>query len=159
MARASWGAADPEKAKGTTVFLARDAAGHIAAGTSTSGWAWKYPGRLGDSPVVGAGLYADDRYGAAACTGHGELTIRSGTARAVVLYEKMGMTLDEALLEACRDLDALTTRFAGSVTLFGMDREGRVATRRWGTGHGDHAWVWSDAMDAPGRLEPARHES
>ena len=45
--------------------------GDIAVGTSTSGWGWKYPGRLGDSPVIGAGAYADTRYGACACTGVG----------------------------------------------------------------------------------------
>jgi beta-aspartyl-peptidase (threonine type) len=57
-------ATDPELAKGTVNFLARDAQGNLCAGTSTSGWAWKYPGRLGDSPVIGAGLYADNRVGA-----------------------------------------------------------------------------------------------
>ena len=47
-------ATDPERAKGTVNLLARDAQGNICAGASTSGWAWKYPGRLGDSPVCGA---------------------------------------------------------------------------------------------------------
>ncbi len=72
--------ADPETAGGTTVFLVQDATGDIAAGVSTCGWAFKYPGRLGDSPIIGAGCYADNRYGAAACTGMGELAIRAGTA-------------------------------------------------------------------------------
>ena len=62
-------ATDPERAKGTVNFIAQDAGGDIACGVSTSGWAWKYPGRLGDSPIIGAGNYADNRYGAAACTG------------------------------------------------------------------------------------------
>ena len=74
----------------TTVFLAHDASGNICSGTSTSGWGWKYPGRLGDSPIVGAGSYADTRYGAAACTGAGEMTIRCCTARSIVLYMKRG---------------------------------------------------------------------
>lgn len=56
----------------------------MAGGVSTSGWAYKYPGRLGDSPVIGAGLYVDERYGAAACTHTGEMTIRAGTARLAV---------------------------------------------------------------------------
>ena len=63
--------ADPETAHGTVCFLARDGQGNTAVGVSTSGWAWKYPGRLGDSPIVGAGNYADNRHGAAACTGFG----------------------------------------------------------------------------------------
>ena len=68
-------------AHGTTITLVKDRAGQIGAGVSTCGWAFKYPGRLGDSPVIGAGCYADNRYGAAACMGQGELTIRAGTAR------------------------------------------------------------------------------
>jgi beta-aspartyl-peptidase (threonine type) len=83
-------AIDPEVGRDTTVFLAHDAAGNICCGTSTSGWGWKYPGRLGDSPIVGAGSYADTRFGAAACTGAGEMTIRCGTARSIVLYMKKG---------------------------------------------------------------------
>ena len=55
-------------ARGTTVLLCRDKEGRLAGGTSTSGWAHKYPGRLGDSPIIGAGLYVDQRYGACACT-------------------------------------------------------------------------------------------
>lgn len=97
-------ATDPEKVTGTVDFLARDANGNIASAVSTSGWAWKYPGRVGDSPLIGAGNYCDNRYGAAACTGRGEMAIRAGTARAVVLYLKMGMTLTAAVTEAMRDL-------------------------------------------------------
>jgi len=136
---------DPQKAHGTTVFLALDDGGHIGAGVSTSGWALKYPGRLGDSPVIGAGIYADDRYGAAGCIGHGELTIRAGTARAVVLYLKMGMALPDALREAARDLEALTTTFAGSVTIFGLDHSGQTAVLGWGV-QPDTGWVWRQGM-------------
>src|SRR5207244_3706733 len=59
--------------RGTVNFLALDARGDIASAVTTSGWAYKYPGRVGDSPIVGAGNYCDTRYGAAACTGYGEL--------------------------------------------------------------------------------------
>ncbi|MEJ7652563.1 MAG: isoaspartyl peptidase/L-asparaginase [Chloroflexia bacterium] len=55
-------------------FIALDSDGDLACGVSTSGWAFKYPGRLGDSPIIGAGNYADP-LGAAACTGRGELAI------------------------------------------------------------------------------------
>jgi L-asparaginase len=47
---------DPERVRDTTVFLSADSARGIHAATSTSGWAWKYPGRLGDSPIPGAGF-------------------------------------------------------------------------------------------------------
>ena len=59
--------------RGTTTFLVQDADGHMAGGVSTSGLAYKYPGRVGDSAVIGAGLYVDDRYGAVACTHTGEI--------------------------------------------------------------------------------------
>jgi beta-aspartyl-peptidase (threonine type) len=102
--RATRLATDPERVAGTVNFIAQDRAGRIASAVSTSGWAWKYPGRLGDSPIIGAGNYADDRYGAAACTGWGELAIRAGTARSVVLYLKLGYALEDACHEAFRDL-------------------------------------------------------
>jgi beta-aspartyl-peptidase (threonine type) len=107
ISRATRLATDPERVAGTVNFIAQDRAGRIASAVSTSGWAWKYPGRLGDSPIVGAGNYADDRYGAAACTGLGELAIRAGTAHSVVLYLKQGYTLEAACREAFHDLGAL----------------------------------------------------
>jgi beta-aspartyl-peptidase (threonine type) len=110
LARATHLATDPERVAGTVNFIAQDRAGRIASAVSTSGWAWKYPGRLGDSPIIGAGNYADDRYGAAACTGWGELAIRASTARSVVLYLKSGYTLEDACREAFRDLGALGMR-------------------------------------------------
>lgn len=119
--------ADPEKYTGTTNFIAMDAKGDIACGVSTSGWAWKYPGRLGDSPVIGAGNYADNRYGAAACTGRGEMAVNAGTARAVVLYMKMGMSVEEAGLEGMKDLWSVQDPYAGSMNIVALDRHGRPA--------------------------------
>ena len=107
LARAAHLTTDPERVAGTVNFIAQDWSGRIASAVSTSGWAWKYPGRLGDSPIIGAGNYADDRYGAAACTGWGELAIRAGTARSVVLYLKQGLALEAACREAFHDLAAL----------------------------------------------------
>lgn len=92
---------------GTVNYLAIDRYGDIASAVSTSGLAWKYPGRVGDSPIIGAGNYCDNRYGAVACTGMGELAIRAGTARSLIVYMKMGMSLREAGYETLRDLGAL----------------------------------------------------
>lgn len=92
---------------GTVNFLVRDREGNLATGVSTSGLGWKYPGRVGDSPIVGAGNYCDNRYGAAACTGMGEMAMRLSTARSLVLYRKMGMSLDEAGRECLQDLTVL----------------------------------------------------
>jgi L-asparaginase / beta-aspartyl-peptidase len=69
-------AALDEPPLGTVGAVARDAAGHLAAATSTGGIAGKLPGRIGDSPVIGAGTYADDSRCAVSTTGHGEWFLR-----------------------------------------------------------------------------------
>ena len=113
-----------EPAHGTVNFIAMDANGDIACGVSTSGWAWKYPGRMGDSPIIGAGNYADNRWGAAACTGRGEMAQRAVTAHSVVTFMRFGMTLDEALQQAMRDLDSLDDPFASEMNILAMDKHG-----------------------------------
>jgi len=118
---------NPEKNTGTVNFIARDQNGNIATGVSTSGWQWKYPGRLGDSPIIAAGNYADNRYGAAACTGRGEMAIRCATARSVVLYMKMGMRIEAALAEAMVDLQSLEDPYAAGMNIVALDRDGRPA--------------------------------
>jgi beta-aspartyl-peptidase (threonine type) len=117
-------AADPERPNETVNVIARDSKGNLATGVSTSGWSWKYPGRLGDSPIVGAGNYADNRYGAAACTGRGEMAMRLCTAHSVVMYLKMGMTLEAAGREAIADLGYLVDPYFGRVSLIAMDARG-----------------------------------
>lgn len=140
-------ATDPERARGTVNFIARDSRGDICAGVSTSGWAWKYPGRLGDSPVVGAGLYADNRYGAAACTGMGEMAIRAGTAHSVVFYLKMGLSLVEAGRRAMEDLDGLGGRYLSQMNFIALDRAGRHAG--FSNAEGKTYIYLTAALDAP----------
>jgi beta-aspartyl-peptidase (threonine type) len=120
-------AADPERPNETVNVIARDAGGNLATGVSTSGWSWKYPGRLGDSPVIGAGNYADNRYGAAACTGRGEMAIRLCTAHSVIMYLKTGMTLEAAGRAATADLAHLVDPYFGRVSLIAMDSRGNHA--------------------------------
>jgi len=120
-------ATDPERARGTVNFLAQDAQGNLCAGTSTSGWAWKYPGRLGDSPIIGAGLYADSRYGAAACTGMGEMAIRAGTALSLVRYLRAGLSLSEAGKQSMSDLNDLGGRYRSQMHIVALDRHGHHA--------------------------------
>jgi beta-aspartyl-peptidase (threonine type) len=119
--------ADPERAAGTVNVLAQDGAGHIASAVSTSGWAWKYPGRLGDSPVIGAGNYADDRFGAAACTGFGELSLRAATARGIVRSMQDGASPEDACEGAIRDLVSLgdVPPDAVIMSVVALDRDGR----------------------------------
>jgi beta-aspartyl-peptidase (threonine type) len=118
---------EPKRSKGTVNFIAQDRYGDIACGVSTSGWFGKYPGRLGDSPVIGAGNYADNRYGAAACTGMGEMAIRAGTARSVILYMKMGQPLEEACRQAMLDLDDLGGDYLDGMNILAVDRHGSPA--------------------------------
>jgi beta-aspartyl-peptidase (threonine type) len=142
---------DPERAKGTVNFIAQDAQGHLCAGVSTSGWAWKYPGRLGDSPVVGAGVYADSRYGAAACTGMGEMAIRAGTARSVAIYLKAGLSLAEACRQAMVDLNDLGGRYLSRMSFIAVDRNGRHAG--FSNAEGNAYIYMTDGMDEPEEVE------
>ena len=74
---------DVDMKYGTVGAVARDAAGHVAAATSTGGVTGKRWGRIGDSPLIGAGTYADDRAGAVSATGAGEYFIRAGVAHEI----------------------------------------------------------------------------
>jgi isoaspartyl peptidase/L-asparaginase-like protein (Ntn-hydrolase superfamily) len=91
---------------GTINVLALDEQGELVVGVSTSGYPWKYPGRVGDSSLPGAGNFADLRYGGAACTGRGEMSMRIAGARMVVERLARG---DEPV-DACRAMlaDAAT---------------------------------------------------
>jgi isoaspartyl peptidase/L-asparaginase-like protein (Ntn-hydrolase superfamily) len=93
--------------RGTVNFLALDRKGDLASAVTTSGWAYKYPGRVGDSPIVGAGNFCDTRYGAAACTGYGELAIRSVTAKTAVDRLAAGATVADVACRAIEDANAL----------------------------------------------------
>ena len=137
---------DPEKTGGTVCALCIDHNGNCAAGVSTSGWAWKYPGRLGDSPLIGSGCYADERYGAAACIGSGEMAIRAGTARSVVLYLKMGLSLPDACGEAAADLAGLKTGRLGGVTICAIDKNGEHCVLAVGESGGKQYFVKNDGM-------------
>jgi isoaspartyl peptidase/L-asparaginase-like protein (Ntn-hydrolase superfamily) len=118
-----WRSMDPQHKGGTTVYLAQDGHGDIAVATSTSGWAWKYPGRLGDTPIAGAGYYADNRYGAAACMGKGELAIRTSLARTTVALMQMGRSVREAVQEALTDVLALPDASDGELQLHAIDTQ------------------------------------
>ncbi|NBN77655.1 asparaginase [Microvirga tunisiensis] len=144
---------DPERVRDTTVFLARDAAGGTHAVTSTSGWAWKYPGRLGDSPIPGAGFYADSRYGAAACTHTGEMTMRAGTARSIVLGLRMGLSLIEAVDLAVADVRDLTAGFIGALVIHAIDIHGNHRVVALNCHEPIRYWLWHPALAAPEHRE------
>ncbi len=142
LSRARAMTSDPEKAVGTVNFLALGASGEMASSVSTSGWAWKWPGRAGDSPIIGAGNYCDARYGAAACTGFGELSIRASTARTIVNYLSQGATPSEAGRQALLDLALLgepsDSLIMHCVVLSADGRHAGLSTRR------ETSYAWRD---------------
>jgi beta-aspartyl-peptidase (threonine type) len=141
---------------GTVNVIAIDGRGDIASGVSTGGWAWKYPGRVGDSAVIGAGNYADNRYGACCCTGYGEMAMRAATAHSVVLYLKMGLSLGRACREAMKDLRGLSVPFAPIMSLIAVDAKGRHTAMTSETGRRVSYVYQTDAMKKPALAERRR---
>ncbi len=140
---------DPERVRDTTVSLSADPSRGIHAATSTSGWAWKYPGRLGDSPIPGAGYYADSRYGAVACTHTGEMTMRCSTARTIVLAMKLGRSLHDAVALAVDELNELSDGFLGGVVIHALDAHGNHQVTNYRCQGEIRYWLWDDTMSEP----------
>lgn len=106
----------------TVGCVAVDSHGRIAAASSTSGWSGKLPGRIGDSPIVGAGVYAND-IAAASCTGKGEQILRIVMARMAVHYVEDGLSVTDAASKIMRDLREKTTGEAGLIM---VDSKGNI---------------------------------
>ena len=102
------GAFDVDMKYGTVGAVACDAHGHVAAATSTGGVTGKRWGRIGDSPLIGAGTYADDRAGAVSCTGSGEFFIRANVAHEICARVRLaGETLEAAVETVLAEVTAL----------------------------------------------------
>jgi L-asparaginase / beta-aspartyl-peptidase len=125
---ASWSEDAPDdRSTGTVGAVALDGAGHLAAATSTGGVTNKHRGRVGDSPIIGAGTYADDRTCAVSATGAGEAIMRALVAHEVAARMRhLGQTLREAAEAAVME-ELVRVAGAGSGGLVALDREGRVA--------------------------------
>jgi L-asparaginase / beta-aspartyl-peptidase len=107
--------------RGTVGAVARDAAGNLAAATSTGGMTNKRPGRVGDSPIIGAGTYAKNGVCAVSATGHGEYFIRAVAAHHVcAAVEHRGLSLEQAVREVLQVLSGL----GGDGGLIAVDRDG-----------------------------------
>ncbi len=129
---------------GTVNILAKDINDNICCGVSTSGLSFKFPGRAGDSPIIGAGNYADSRYGAAACVGMGELVIRLSLARIAVYELSKGATVEEAAVNAIKSLKDLAPD-QGSVSILVMGKDGKVtAACNW-----KNYYYWIATSDEP----------
>lgn len=113
-----------DKKFGTVGAVARDAHGHLAAATSTGGMTNKRWQRIGDSPIVGAGTYANDRTCAISCTGHGEAFLRAVAAHDVhALMEYKGLSLQEAVRVVVHEK---LPPLEGEGGLIAVDRAGNV---------------------------------
>src|SRR5215468_2096277 len=86
---------------GTIPCMAVDANGDISATTTTSGLSWKIPGRVGDSPIIGAGCCVDNEVGAAGSTGKGEENIKISGGHTIIEMMRQGKSPKDACLEAC----------------------------------------------------------
>lgn len=127
---------------GTVGAVAKDKYGNLAAGTSTGGMTNKKFNRIGDSPIIGAGTYANNNTCAISCTGHGEYFMRGVVAYDVsCLMEYKGMTLEEACNEVIMKKQV---KLGGEGGLIGVDGNGLVSLvfnsegmyRGWATGDG-----------------------
>lgn len=132
---------------GTVNIMAMDENGDIASAVSTSGTALKFPGRLGDSPIIGAGNYCDNRYGAAACTGRGELAIRNSTARTIIHYMEGGLSPKEAAFRAMKDIHDLNA--IGGMNCIVMDSKGTTTSATTTPGRESVHWYYNVDMTEP----------
>jgi beta-aspartyl-peptidase (threonine type) len=115
----------PEFAGGTVGAVAVDSNGVLAAGTSTGGMTLKLVGRVGDSPIVGAGNYAS-KHIAASATGTGEYVLRSLATRTIAERVEAGATLDDAMTAV---LAQLGREYDADVGFIAVDREARLSAR------------------------------
>ncbi|MDA1272966.1 MAG: N(4)-(beta-N-acetylglucosaminyl)-L-asparaginase [Verrucomicrobia bacterium] len=119
----------------TIALLALGLDGSLAGGCSTSGWGGKIPGRVGDSPIIGSGLYVDNEIGAAGATGLGENVMRYCGSFLVVEYMRQGLHPEEACAETIRRIARLDPKgFDLSINFIALDKQGRFGAA--GTGQG-----------------------
>lgn len=130
------GFVDREHLYGTINCEAMNAKGEICGVTTTSGLAWKIPGRVGDSPILGAGLYVDNDVGAAGSTGRGEANLYSCASFMIVEDMRKGMHPKDAMVDACKRIakNTIEKRLLNSrglpnfdMSFYALDKQGRYA--------------------------------
>jgi N4-(beta-N-acetylglucosaminyl)-L-asparaginase len=135
---------------GTINCLALNPKGEMSGVTTTSGLAWKIPGRVGDSPIIGAGLYVDQEVGGAGSTGRGEENIRVAGAHTIIENMRHGMSPREACLDVlrrvARNFDNDLSRLAAvDLSFYALRKDGEYAG----------ASLWSHG-ERRGRVVPKR---
>lgn len=111
--------------QGTVGAAALDSSGRLAAATSTGGTCCKFPGRVGDSPLIGCGCYADAEAGAVSCTGHGEAIMKIVMAKTAAEFLRAGSSADSA---AKQSIELLARRARSTAGLILLDRNGAPAS-------------------------------
>jgi L-asparaginase/N4-(beta-N-acetylglucosaminyl)-L-asparaginase len=111
----------------TIGMVATDGKGHVVSGCSTSGLAWKLPGRVGDSPLVGCGVYADDNVGAASATGDGDLMTNYCTSVSIVHSMARGASPQEACMELLRHMVKTDAKNRdGMIAVIAINTQGEI---------------------------------
>ena len=136
------------KRLGTVNFIALDRKGNVASAVTTSGWGYKYPGRVGDSPIVGAGNYCATDVGGACCTGYGELAMRSLTAKTAVDRLGSGKSARVVARRAIADTNALSKEPMNIVVL-AADGTHASATNRAGRQYAFMDTTMTEAVTKP----------
>ncbi|MEM3458012.1 MAG: isoaspartyl peptidase/L-asparaginase [Candidatus Bathyarchaeia archaeon] len=122
----------------TVGAVALDKDGNVAAATSTGGFPLKLPGRIGDSPLIGCGTYADNQAGACSATGVGEIAIRLVLAKTVCNYIEMGKSAQEAVESAISLVNKRMSATYNSMGLIAVDAQGRI-----GAAHSSPNMCWA----------------
>jgi N4-(beta-N-acetylglucosaminyl)-L-asparaginase len=122
---------------GTIHCSVLDTHGDLGCTTTTSGLSWKIPGRVGDSPILGAGLFLDNEVGSAGSTGVGELNLVNLSSAMIVEGMRRGLGPKDAIMEVCKTIVARCTKdprrrrkdgqLAGNVSFYALSKDGKFA--------------------------------
>ena len=137
---------------GTINCIAVNERGDLSGVTTTSGLAWKIPGRVGDSPIIGCGLFVDNEIGAAGSTGRGEECIKINGAHTIVEMMRRGASPTDACLEACKRVVANYNNNKAKLSKFHLNFYGLNKKGEYGAGS-----LWAYSINARGERHRARY--
>ena len=145
-----------QKGHDTIAMVGISPDGEVCGGCSTSGLAYKLPGRVGDSPILGSGLYVDNEVGAAGATGVGENVMRYCGSYQVVEFMRQGMSPEKACVETIRRIAKIDPKgFDLSINFIAVDKRGRFGAAGTGSGFQFAATCkeFSQVFQSPGLTE------
>ncbi len=129
----------------TIGFVATDGKGHVVSGCSTSGTAWKIHGRVGDSPLVGCGVYADDNVGGASATGDGDIMTNYCTSVSIVHNMARGASPQDACVDLIKHMAATDPRNREAfICVIAIDNRGRAGAASMNAGPKFQYAIWQN---------------